>query len=154
MQGMPPMAPGQAPYAPGQFPPPGGMFPQGYRPPRPPRGGAAPPPAGALPAGVPAGAPRGGNAPAAPAQPEVLTAAALANASPEEQKQMLGEAIYPKIAASQPQLAGKLTGMILELPVGELLHLLEDDEALASKVDEALTVLREYETREGTQAPN
>ena len=32
--------------------------------------------------------------------------------------------------------------------------LLEDDEALASKVDEALTVLREYETREGTQAPN
>lgn len=154
MQGMPPMAPGQAPYPPGQFPPPGGMFPQGYRPPRPPRGGAAPPPAGALPAGVPAGAPRGGTAPAAPAQPEVLTAAALANASPEEQKQMLGEAIYPKIAASQPQLAGKLTGMILELPVGELLHLLEDDEALASKVDEALTVLREYESREGTQAPN
>ena len=40
------------------------------------------------------------------------------------------------------------------MPVGELLHLLEDDEALSSKVDEALTVLREYETREGTQAPN
>ena len=152
MQGMPPMAPGQAPYAPGQFPPPGGMFPQGYRPPRPPRGGAAPPPAGALPAGVPAGAPRGGTAPAAPAQPEVLTAAALANASPEEQKQMLGEAIYPKIAATQPQLAGKLTGMILELPVGELLHLLEDDEALSSKVDEALNVLREYESRSGEAA--
>jgi len=148
MQGMPPMAgaPG-APY-PGQFPA-GGMFPQGYRPPRPPRGAA--PAAGAAPAGVQ----RGQGAPvpvAVPAQPEALTAAALANASPEEQKQMLGEAIYPKIAASQPQLAGKLTGMILELPVGELLHLLEDDEALSSKVDEALTVLREYESREGAEA--
>ena len=148
MQGMPPMAgaPG-APY-PGQFPA-GGMFPQGYRPPRPPRGAA--PTAGAAPAGVQ----RGQGAPvpvAVPAQPEALTAAALANASPEEQKQMLGEAIYPKIAASQPQLAGKLTGMILELPVGELLHLLEDDEALSSKVDEALTVLREYESREGAEA--
>lgn len=156
MQGMPPMA-GQpaGPYPPGQFPPAGGMFPQGYRPPRPPRGAAAPP-AGA-PAGVPAGAgaPRTAAVPAQPvqpAQPEVLTAAALANASPEEQKQMLGEAIYPKIASTQPQLAGKLTGMILELPVGELLHLVEDDEALASKVDEALTVLREYESREGAEA--
>lgn len=65
---------------------------------------------------------------------------------------MLGEAIYPKIAATQPQLAGKLTGMILELPVGELLHLLEDDEALSSKVDEALNVLREYESRSGEAA--
>ncbi|WFD27678.1 Protein phosphatase PP2A regulatory subunit B [Malassezia nana] len=149
MQGMPPMAgaPG-APYPPGQFPA-GGMFPQGYRPPRPQRG--AGPAGGAAPAGVT----RGQGAPepvTVPAQPEVLTAAALANASPEEQKQMLGEAIYPKIAASQPQLAGKLTGMILELPVGELLHLLEDDEALSSKVDEALMVLREYESREGVEA--
>ena len=39
--------------------------------------------------------------------------------------------------------------MILELPVGELLHLMEDDEALNGKVDEALTVLREYERQEG-----
>lgn len=129
-QGMPPMAAQPGAYPQGQFPQ-GGMFPQGYRPPRPPRGAAPAPPVG---------------------QPEALTAAALANASPEEQKQMLGEAIYPKIAATQPQLAGKLTGMILELPVGELLHLLDDDEALASKVDEALNVLREYESREGEAA--
>ncbi|PKI84345.1 Protein phosphatase PP2A regulatory subunit B [Malassezia vespertilionis] len=156
-QGMPP----SGPYPQGQFPN-GGVFPQGFRPPRPPRGAAGPgAPAGG--SGAPAaqrGAQRGGanvgNAPraAAPAgaapsaQPEQLTAAALANASPEEQKQMLGEAIYPKIAASQPDLAGKLTGMILELPVGELLHLIEDDEALTGKVDEALNVLREYESRE------
>lgn len=154
-QGMPPMGQPGAPYSqpPGQFPN-AAMFPQGYRPPRPPRGGPAP--GGAATNGPNAGMPgrmpgRPGAPPAgAPAgAPDTLNAATLANASPEEQKQMLGEAIYPKIAASQPQLAGKLTGMILELPVGELLHLMEDDEALNGKVDEALTVLREYERQEG-----
>lgn len=47
---------------------------------------------------VPAAA--GAAAPPAPVQPDVptLTAAALANASPMEQKQMLGEVIYMKIA--------------------------------------------------------
>lgn len=59
---------------------------------------------------------------------------------------MLGEAIYPKIAASHPDLAGKLTGMILELPVSELLHVLEDNEALDGKVVEALQVLRDFES--------
>ncbi|KAK0522835.1 Protein phosphatase PP2A regulatory subunit B [Tilletia horrida] len=78
-------------------------------------------------------------------QPPMLNAAALANASPEDQKQMLGEAIYPKIAESRPEQAGKLTGMILELPVSELLHLLEDPEALDAKVLEALDVLRQFE---------
>ncbi|CAD6969954.1 unnamed protein product [Tilletia controversa] len=78
-------------------------------------------------------------------QPPSLNAAALANASPEDQKQMLGEAIYPKIAEARPEQAGKLTGMILELPVSELLHLLEDPEALDAKVVEALDVLRQFE---------
>ncbi|KAK9266366.1 hypothetical protein L1049_017785 [Liquidambar formosana] len=106
-------------------------------------------PAGGLPQrGIPpAGANRGGPRPP-PAQP-ALTAAALAHAGPEEQKQMLGEAIYPKIAATHPDLAGKLTGMILELPVPELLHVIEEDDALNSKVVEALQVLREYESQQG-----
>ena len=90
----------------------------------------------------PAGRAQGDEAPGA------LTAAALAKASPDEQKQMLGEAIYPKVAASQPELAGKLTGMILELPVTELLHLLEESEALDAKVSEALEVLKEYQQNE------
>ncbi|SPO27630.1 probable PAB1 - mRNA polyadenylate-binding protein [Ustilago trichophora] len=166
-QGMP-----MAPYGqPGQFP--AGMMPQGYRPARPPRGapnaaGGPAPPAGARPPAGVNGAPRpagqpvpGQNVPrtagARPAgrpqgegagQPGTLTAAALAKASPEEQKQMLGEAIYPKVAASQPELAGKLTGMILELPVTELLHLLEESEALDAKVNEALEVLKEYQQNE------
>lgn len=63
-----------------------------------------------------------------------LTAAQLANAAPAEQKQMLGEALYPKIAASQPDLAGKITGMLLEMDTSELIYLIENDEALTAKV--------------------
>jgi len=84
--------------------------------------------------------------PAPVAQPEapVLTTAALTNASPMEQKQMLGEVIYMKIAHSQPELAGKITGMLLEMDNAELLHLLESNEAMNGKVNEALTVLHDF----------
>jgi polyadenylate-binding protein len=47
----------------------------------------------------------------------------LASAPPSQQKQMLGEAIYPKISALQPELAGKITGMLLEMDNSELLGL-------------------------------
>ncbi|KAK0555421.1 Protein phosphatase PP2A regulatory subunit B [Tilletia horrida] len=118
----------------------------------PPGVGGVPPRGGPI-SGGPGG--RGGPIPAGQAgsaqqqQPPMLNAAALANASPEDQKQMLGEAIYPKIAESRPEQAGKLTGMILELPVSELLHLLEDDVALDAKVSEALDVLRQFEAGQG-----
>merc|ERR1712232_1335381 len=44
-----------------------------------------------------------------------ISAQALASAPPGVQKQMLGEKLYPKIAALQPELAGKITGMMLEM---------------------------------------
>ncbi|KAF8923469.1 Protein phosphatase PP2A regulatory subunit B, partial [Dissophora ornata] len=74
-----------------------------------------------------------------------LTAAALAAADPDQQKQMVGEHLYPKIAARQPDYAGKITGMLLEMDNGELLHLLEDSEALDAKVTEAVSVLKAHE---------
>ncbi|CAO3565411.1 unnamed protein product [Mortierella alpina] len=117
------------------------------------------------PAGAPRGAPgagRGGytrgagqtraaNGPAAaaPATPaadaNTLTAAALAAADPDQQKQMVGEHLYPKIAERQPDYAGKITGMLLEMDNGELLHLLEDNEALEAKIEEAVSVLKAHE---------
>lgn len=51
------------------------------------------------------------------------TLTALAAAPPNQQKQMLGEAIYPRIQAQQPELAGKITGMLLEMDNSELLAL-------------------------------
>ncbi|KAI1175221.1 hypothetical protein F4777DRAFT_340679 [Nemania sp. FL0916] len=43
--------------------------------------------------------------------------------NPQGQKQMLGEAIFPKISAIQPELAGKITGMLLEMENTELVQL-------------------------------
>eukprot|EP00521_Asterionellopsis_glacialis_P014912 CAMPEP_0195306076 /NCGR_PEP_ID=MMETSP0707-20130614/37016_1 /TAXON_ID=33640 /ORGANISM="Asterionellopsis glacialis, Strain CCMP134" /LENGTH=739 /DNA_ID=CAMNT_0040370285 /DNA_START=161 /DNA_END=2380 /DNA_ORIENTATION=+ len=86
--------------------------------------------------------------PPAQAQPApsegALTASALASASPEMQKNMIGERLYPLIHQSQPELAGKITGMLLEMDNSELLHLLESPEALNAKISEALQVLEAH----------
>jgi len=73
-----------------------------------------------------------------------LTASALAAAPLEQQKQMLGEALYPLIEERQGELAAKITGMLLEMDHSELLHLLESPEALDSKVNEAVDVLKQH----------
>lgn len=52
-----------------------------------------------------------------------MSVQALNSAPPTQQKQMLGEALYPKIHAHQPELAGKITGMLLEMDNSELLSL-------------------------------
>lgn len=83
------------------------------------------------------GAPSGG-----PAEP--LTLEMLTNATPHQQKQMLGERLYPLIVAMQPKLGGKITGMLLDMENPEILHLLESPDALAERVEEAVTVLREH----------
>lgn len=86
--------------------------------------------------------------PAPPQQPVpqgALTASALASASPEMQKNMIGERLYPLIHQSQPELAGKITGMLLEMDNSELLHLLESPEALNAKISEALQVLEAHQ---------
>jgi len=70
--------------------------------------------------------------------------AQLNAAPPQQQKQMLGEALYPKIHAQQPELAGKITGMLLEMDNEELISLTNNDQALREKVEEALTVYDEY----------
>ena len=59
-----------------------------------------------------------------------LNAAALAAAPPSIQKQMIGEKLFPAISRIQPALAGKITGMMLELDNSELLILLESEQQL------------------------
>uniref|UniRef100_A0A8C6SCL7 Polyadenylate-binding protein n=1 Tax=Neogobius melanostomus TaxID=47308 RepID=A0A8C6SCL7_9GOBI len=84
---------------------------------------------------------------------EPLTASMLAAAPPQEQKQMLGERLFPLIQNMHPTLAGKITGMLLEIDNSELLHMLESPESLRSKVDEAVAVLQAHQAKEATQKP-
>ncbi|KAL5705648.1 Polyadenylate-binding protein 8 [Ranunculus cassubicifolius] len=69
-------------------------------------------------------------------------ATALANASPEQQRTMLGENLYPLVDQLEHEMAAKVTGMLLEMDQTEVLHLLESPEALKAKVAEAMEVLR------------
>uniref|UniRef100_A0A6Q2WTV1 Polyadenylate-binding protein n=1 Tax=Esox lucius TaxID=8010 RepID=A0A6Q2WTV1_ESOLU len=78
---------------------------------------------------------------------EPLTASMLAAAPPQEQKQMLGERLFPLIQAMHPSLAGKITGMLLEIDNSELLHMLESHESLRSKVEEAVAVLQAHQAK-------
>ena len=80
--------------------------------------------------------------PAINAATQEINAATLAAAPPEEQKRLLGERLFPLIQTAQPHLAGKITGMLLEMDNGELLNLLESPDALNAKIMEALSVLQ------------
>lgn len=78
---------------------------------------------------------------------EPLTASMLAAAQPNEQKQMLGERLFPLIEGMYPAMAGKITGMLLEIDNSELLHMLEHSESLKSKVEEAVAVLQVHQAK-------
>uniref|UniRef100_A0AAQ4PK54 Poly(A) binding protein, cytoplasmic 4 (inducible form) n=1 Tax=Gasterosteus aculeatus aculeatus TaxID=481459 RepID=A0AAQ4PK54_GASAC len=78
---------------------------------------------------------------------EPLTSSMLAAAPPQEQKQMLGERLFPLIQSMHANLAGKITGMLLEIDNSELLHMLESHESLRSKVEEAVAVLQAHQAK-------
>jgi polyadenylate-binding protein len=75
---------------------------------------------------------------------DALTIKTLAAAPEETRKQMIGERLFPMVKAMKPHYAGKITGMLLEMDNGELLHLLESQPALLEKVNEADLVLQEF----------
>ncbi|KAF7695024.1 polyadenylate-binding protein 1-like [Silurus meridionalis] len=81
---------------------------------------------------------------------EPLTPSMLAAAPLLEQKQLLGERLYPLIQALHPNLAGKITGMLLEIDNSELLHMLESPESLHAKVEEAVAVLQAHQAKEAS----
>ncbi|KAL8972001.1 MAG: hypothetical protein Q9183_000778 [Haloplaca sp. 2 TL-2023] len=81
-----------------------------------------------------------------------LGADAIASAPPHQQKQLLGEALFPKIQGMQPELAGKITGMLLEMENSELISLIEDEEQLRGKVSEAVAVFNDYIKTQGNES--
>ena len=60
---------------------------------------------------------------------------------------MLGERLFPLIQRMYPDLAGKITGMLLEIDNKELLHMLESEESLKVKVEEAVAVLQAHQAK-------
>ncbi|KAG7286571.1 Protein phosphatase PP2A regulatory subunit B [Staphylotrichum longicolle] len=138
MQGMPvpqgmPGGPGLAGYPPNGRPQNGNMGGRGG----PNRGGNFAGRGGAPPAGPPGAA---GELNAS----SLLQSQLAATSNAQQQKQILGENLFPKIQALQPELAGKITGMLLEMDNNELVNLLEDESALVAKVNEAMAVYDEY----------
>ena len=57
-------------------------------------------------------------------------------------KQMIGEQLFPMISKIEPINAAKITGMFLEMDNKELYILLDSEQQLKNKVDEALRVLQ------------
>ncbi|PSC71628.1 putative serine threonine-kinase abkC isoform A [Micractinium conductrix] len=86
----------------------------------------------------------GGSGEAEPGEPTLLEAALLAAAPPEVQTQLLGERLFAGVHSVQPDLAGKITGMLLEMDNAELLVLLRQPAELESKIEEAVAVLKAH----------
>ena len=97
-------------------------------------------------------APNMPNMPPAPETPMSAVeqlAAQLPNASQDQQRMLLGEALYPLVDAVEPASSAKITGMLLEMDQSEVLHLIEDSKALSDKVQEAVSVLKAAAAEEG-----
>jgi len=59
-------------------------------------------------------------------------------------RQQLGMRLFPRVSHLRPNLANKITGMLLELTPAVLLTLFSSEEALRSKVDEAAEIIFAY----------
>ena len=109
----------------------GGRGPQNGRQQRPPYNQGPMPP-------MPGSAPE---PPTAESNPIAIVVAQLGTATPEQQRMILGEALYPLVDSVDSANAAKVTGMLLEMDQAEVLHLIESQDALKAKVQEALAVL-------------
>lgn len=67
----------------------------------------------------------------------------LASMNPNQQKQVLGENLFKQIHPINQELAGKITGMLLEMENSDIVTLLSDRSMLISKVGEAIEVLNQ-----------
>ena len=66
----------------------------------------------------------------------------LPAALPHEQKQMLGDRLYPLVHSLHPEWAANIIYMLLDNDNGEILRMLNSREALKAKADEAANVLK------------
>jgi len=96
--------------------------------------------------------------PSRPENQSDLTPQMLAEYPIPDQKRMIGERLYILIHKTQGNLTGKITGMILEsysfqheTELEEMIHLIENPDALTDKVNQALKVLKEHTEKSQTE---
>ena len=71
---------------------------------------------------------------------------------PEARMNFLGNSLYPGVVSlAGDAVAGKITGMLLEMENAELLNLIESPDALDSKIKEALEVLAAHRETAGQE---
>lgn len=78
-----------------------------------------------------------------------LSAEVASAANPEVEKQILGEALYPKIVShvavkGDTELTSKLTGMMLDLGTQELLKWIDDENVLSTHIQQAYDQYMEF----------
>jgi len=82
----------------------------------------------------------------APVKPRPLDVERMISMDTKQQKQEMGERLYPLVQKLEPKLAGKITGMLLEMDTTELMMLIESsDDLLITKVNEAVQVLKQHQ---------
>lgn len=74
-----------------------------------------------------------------------VTAQLLAQYPADQQRMIIGERLYALIHEKQPDLAGKITGMLLDsVYIDDMVTMLSNPTALNNKVQEALDVLKQH----------
>ena len=71
-----------------------------------------------------------------------LSSSALASFHPEKQRELLGNSMYPFVYAICPDIAGKITGMLLEMDTTYILKMINDEIFFKKNVEEAVAVLK------------
>lgn len=78
---------------------------------------------------------------------EALSMASLSQYPPDQQVNMVGERLFSQIAKTQPDLAGKITGMLLERyssSIHELVDIVNNENELNNNIDQAMEVLNKF----------
>lgn len=72
----------------------------------------------------------------------------------QKQRQALGEQLYKKVSAKieDENAAGKITGMILDLPPQQVIQLLDNDEQFEQQFQEALAAYENFKKEQEAQA--
>ncbi|KAL0487997.1 polyadenylate-binding protein PABP-1 [Acrasis kona] len=86
--------------------------------------------------------------PQQPSDDDVFTLENLAQLDEAKLQDVLGERLFPLVQAQEKDLAPKITGMLLDMDVADILHLIESQDALRDKIAEARLVLEDHAKHE------